>query len=224
MAKKTTERDLLKNVRVEIQDEKNYPYRLILGKEGRIHKEPMNYHVILQLTDGVMQQIGTKREQKMEEFFQMQFKTCTIDLNAHKLKNGPLDIRGASNVSSIKDLALQIQNEKAQKMDTRGSEVEFNKKFSLPFSALAFAFIGIPLGLMARTGSLLSSVLAVLLVAIYDGFIIFGENGGPMGLMSPFWAMWLPNFVLISVGLVMAYWLNHRLDFWRSLFRRAEIK
>jgi lipopolysaccharide export system permease protein len=216
--------DQLKNIRVYILDEKNYPYRLILGKEGAILKEPEKYHVILKLTDGIMQQLGTQREQKMDELFQVQFKTCTLDLNARKMKSGPLDIKGASNVSSFKELAQKINLSKSQRADAKASEIEFQKKITLPFAALAFAFIGIPLGLMSRAGSLLGVVFAVGLVTVYDGFIILGENFVPKGLMSPFWAMWLPNLVLIGIGLVLAYRLNHKSDFWRSLLRFKDAK
>ncbi len=72
---------------------------------------------------------------------------------------------------------------------------------------------------MSRSGSLLSSILAVFLVAIYDGFIMFGESSVPKDLMSPFWAMWLPNLILIGIGLMLAYRLNHKFDFWSSLLR-----
>jgi lipopolysaccharide export system permease protein len=209
----------LRNIRVYILDEKNYPYRFILGKEGEIHKEPENYHVILKLTDGMMQQLGTKREQMMDELFQMQFKTCTLDLDARKMKSGPLNVRDASNVSSFQELAQKINRAKSQRTDTKTSEIEFHKKTSLPFAALAFAFIGIPLGLMSRTGSLLSVLLAVGLVTVYDGFLILGENFVPKDLMSPFWAMWLPNLILIGIGLALVYRLNHQFDFWRSLLR-----
>jgi lipopolysaccharide export LptBFGC system permease protein LptF len=142
-----------------------------------------------------------------------------LDLDARKMKSGPLDIQGALNVSSFKELAQKIKRAKTQKLDTKTSEVEFQKKVTLPFAALAFAFIGIPLGLMSRTGSLLSVLLAVGLVTVYDGFLILGENLVPKDLMSPFWAMWLPNLILIGIGLLLAYRLNHQFDFWRSLLR-----
>jgi lipopolysaccharide export LptBFGC system permease protein LptF len=148
----------------------------------------------------------------------MQFKSCALDLSAHKLRDGPMDFRDARNIS-IRELAQRIRDEKKAKNESRYDELEYHKKFSLPFSALAFAFIGIPLGLLIRSGSIAGPFLAVILVAIYDGFIIFGQNGGPLGLISPFVAVWLPNGVLILIGLVMVYWLHHRLDFWQSLFK-----
>ena len=103
----------------------------------------------------------------------------------------------------IRALGARIRDEKSKKMDTRYDEVEFHKKFSIPFSALAFAFIGIPLGMRSRSGSVLSPVLAVVLVVIYELFIMYGQAGGPMGSISPFWAMWLPNLFLTLVGFTL---------------------
>ena len=119
----------------------------------------------------------------------------------------------------MKELAIRIKQKKSEKQDTRYDESEFHKKFSIPFSALAFAFIGIPLGLIARTGSFAGPFLAVILVVIYELFIMFGEAGGPMGVISPFAAMWLPNVVLILLGAVLMYGLNNKHDFWKGRFR-----
>lgn len=217
---KDDKRDILKNVKVLVLNEKGYPYRTIFAKEGALRQDPSNYHVILDLSTGEMQQLGTHKSDSMAEFFSMQFKTCALDLSARRLSGGGLDLRNAQNTSSILELARKIKQEEAAKQDARNDEVDFQKRFSIPFSALAFAFIGIPLGLMARTGSFTSTFLAVVLVAIYEGFIMFGQAGGPMGVVSPLLAMWLPNGILACVGLALLSWLNHRNHFWQNLAAR----
>ncbi len=213
---KDTSHDILKNIIVYIMDEKGYPYRLILGKQGFLRQDPQNYHVILELQNGIIQQLGTKRDLTLNNLFQLEFNNCSLDLSSKKINPGPMDLSNSRNIS-LKELAIKIKQEKKDKQDTRYDETEFHKKFSLPFSTLAFAFIGIPLGLMTRAGSFLGPVLAVLLAALYDCFIIYGDTGGPMGIISPFMAMWMPNFFLILVGFGMAYWLNHKHDFWNWL-------
>jgi lipopolysaccharide export LptBFGC system permease protein LptF len=112
----------------------------------------------------------------------------------------------------IKELARKITEEKGKRLDSRYDEVEFNKKFSLPFSALAFVFIGIPLGLMTRVGSYLGFVLAIVMVAAYEGFLMLGDNGGFLGRSSPFLAMWVPNFFLMLVGILLTFWIENRIS------------
>ena len=217
---KNDQNDTLKNVMVFVLNEKGYPYRTIYASKGKIFQDAKNFHVFLGLDDGNMQQVSEKKSETIfDKFFQMKFKSCVLDLSANHLRNGPVDFSDSRNIS-MKELALRIKRKKNEKQDTRYDESEFQKKFSIPFSALAFAFIGIPLGLIARTGSLAGPFLAVVLVVIYQLFIMFGEAGGPMGVISPFEAMWLPNAVLVSIGALLIYGLNNKHDFWKGLFRK----
>jgi lipopolysaccharide export system permease protein len=216
---KDDKKDILKDVTVWFLNDEQLPYRLIHAREGTLRQNKDNFHVMLDLSEGIMQQLGGQKKETKKEFYQMQFKNCDLDLSANKLKNGPGEFRDARNIS-IKELALRIDEEKKAHVDTRYDEIEYYKKFSIPFSALAFAFIGVPLGLVFRTGSIAGPFLAIILVAVYDCFIIFGQNGGPMGFISPFLGAWLPDFVLTILGWVMIYWLNHRLDFWRNIFSK----
>jgi lipopolysaccharide export system permease protein len=216
---KDDRKDTLKGVTVEMLDEKGRPYRIVNADEGLIYQDRNNYHTVLGLREGSMQQLGTQKNPKMDELFQIRFKACALDLSVNRHLGGPIDFRSARNSSSMRDLTLRIRQGRAEKRDTRIEEVDFHKKFSIPFSTLAFAFIGIPLGLMSRIRSFLSVLFAVVLVAIYEGFIIYGETVvGTMGSLSPLLAMWLPNLVLVCVGLVLVHCLNHRLDFWKVPF------
>ncbi|GEM_PF-826749 len=213
---KDDQNDILKGVTVEFLDKSSHPYRVILAQTGTLRQDPESFHVMLDLEDGILQQDQAGPTEPPGEFLNMQFKNCTLDLNSRKMKSGPIDFGSARNIS-IHDLAAKIKKEKAMNADTRYDEMEYHKKFSIPFSALAFAFIGIPLGLMFRTSFITGFFLALLLVVIYLLFIIYGQEGGPRGVISPFWGMWLPNWVLMGIGMVMVHWLRHRLDFWRSL-------
>jgi lipopolysaccharide export LptBFGC system permease protein LptF len=176
-----------------------------------MQQNPKNYHVMMLLTDGVMQQIGTSKKQDMDSFFQMGFQNCALDLSANMLKGGPGDFKDSRNIS-IAELAGRITEKRGQKKDVHYDEVEFYKKMSMPFSALAFAIVGIPLALLSRAGSFTGPFLAVALVVIYWLFDLFGENG-PLGVMAPFWAMWLPDLFFILAGIGLIYWLNHKQSF-----------
>ncbi len=212
----------LRNITVEMMDERGYPYRLVLAREGFLHQDLSNYHVILDLKEGFMQQVGTKKDPKLDTLMQMQFKNCALDLSGQHMSQGPIDFSAPINIS-MKELALRVQKEKSENKDTRYEETELHKKISIPFSALAFAFIAIPLGLMTRAGSILGPLLSLVLVTIYEGFILYGSAGGPMGVISPFMAMWLPNLFLGLVGFGLAYWLNHRWEFWNKItFRKRD--
>ncbi len=211
VGQKDAKTDLLSNVTIQLLDDKGYPYRVIVAKTGKMEQNPKNFHVMMLLTDGVMQQIGTAKKQNMDEFYQMGFKTCSLDLSANMLKGGPGDFKDSRNIS-IRELAARIADKKGQKQDVHYDEIEFYKKMSMPFSALAFVIVGIPLALLARAGSFTGPFLAVGIVVVYWLFDLFGENG-PLGVVAPFWAMWLPDIFFVLVGAVLIYWLNYKQSF-----------
>ncbi len=201
----------LKNVTVWMLDDKGYPYRILHSAEGSLLQNAQ-YHIILRLEQGVMQQVGNRILPGFSNLLQLKYLNCDLDLSSKRPPIGPLVVNSPRNMN-IQALARQIQEEKLKKQDTRYDEVEFNKKFSLPFATLAFAFIGVPLGLMTRAGSYLGTILALVLIAAYEGFLMLGDNGGFLGQFSPFLAMWVPNFFLLIIGTLLMLWLDHRLWF-----------
>ncbi len=206
--RKEDKTDVFHQVTVYYVDPDGKTRRVLVAPEGRIKRDPQNCHVILELKDGFLQQTGEDEAAgEAEKFLNMQFETCSLDLDIKRARNFVADSRSPRNMS-ISELKSLIRETKAKKGDTREMEVELNKKYSIPFSALAFAFIGIPLGLLSRAGSFSGTFYAVLLVMVYWLFIMYGETGGPIGLISPFWAMWLPNFVLALIGLLFLYRLH----------------
>lgn len=207
----------LKDVAVFLEGTEGREPREVFAEEGVLRQDPANYHILLELGKGTMQQAGTGRKGSAPgDFYQMRFERMSLDLNANSDPVNPLDIRASRNSSSMRDLALKIREDRNRNRDTRVDEIDFHKKLSIPFSTLAFAFIGVPLGLRTREGSVLGPLLALLLVVVYDGFLLFGEALGPVGLLEPWVAMWLPNAVLILAGILLARTLTHRHSFWRG--------
>ncbi|MCL5267242.1 MAG: LptF/LptG family permease [Bacteroidetes bacterium] len=84
--------------------------------------------------------------------------------------------------------------------------VEIQKKYSIPFAAIVFVFLGAPLGMMTRRGNFgVSAGLSLFFFLIYWAFLIAGEKLADRELLSPFMAMWLANIVLGGLGLILTY-------------------
>jgi len=80
-------------------------------------------------------------------------------------------------------------------------EVEYYKKYSIPFASMVFVLIGASLGIITRRGGFAMSVaLSLGFFVFYWAFLIAGEEFADRGKMSPFIAMWMPNFVLGTLG------------------------
>ncbi|MFZ5367404.1 MAG: LptF/LptG family permease [Spirochaetota bacterium] len=83
-------------------------------------------------------------------------------------------------------------------------KLEFYKKFSIPFGAISFVFLAIPLGLFARkSGQTVGFGFGLLIAVLYWALLIGGQTIGSRFGYSPFWAMWLPNIMAISVGTIL---------------------
>ncbi len=88
-------------------------------------------------------------------------------------------------------------------------QVEIQKKYSIPFAAIVFVFLGAPLGMMSRRGNFgVSAGLSLLFFLVYWAFLIAGEKLADREMLSPFMAMWLANIVLGGMGLGLTYMVS----------------
>ncbi|MDR2404608.1 MAG: LptF/LptG family permease [Spirochaetaceae bacterium] len=82
--------------------------------------------------------------------------------------------------------------------------LEFYKKFSIPFGALSFVFLAVPLGLLAKkSGQTVGFIFGLIIAVLYWALLLGGQTMGLRLGYSPFWSMWFPNILAISVGLFL---------------------
>lgn len=85
-------------------------------------------------------------------------------------------------------------------------EVEIHKKFSIPFACIVFVLIGAPLGIRAKKGSLgVGITFSIGFFLLFWACLIGGEELADRQLVSPFLAMWFPNFLVGFFGLYLTY-------------------
>jgi lipopolysaccharide export system permease protein len=82
--------------------------------------------------------------------------------------------------------------------------VEIYKKWSIPFACIAFVLIGVPLGVMVRrSGAVLGFGIALSFFLLYWSCLILGEDLADRRIVEPWLAMWLPNILVTSAGILM---------------------
>ncbi|TVQ39843.1 MAG: YjgP/YjgQ family permease [Spirochaetaceae bacterium] len=83
-------------------------------------------------------------------------------------------------------------------------EIEYHKKFSIPFACLVFALFAFPVGLTSRrSGRSVGFGLGLLVSVIYWAMLIGGQTLGVQRTdISPLLAMWVPNIVIAAGGAV----------------------
>ena len=82
------------------------------------------------------------------------------------------------------------------------NEFEFWRKFTYPLACLAFFLVGAPLGALIRKGGIgIPFVVAVLFFIIFYFLESTGIKMSRDGVWQVWFGMWLPNLVLIPIGL-----------------------
>ena len=83
---------------------------------------------------------------------------------------------------------------------------EFHKRFASPIAAFIMTLIGVSLSSRkVRGGMGLHMGLGIALTAIYILFSTVSTSFSVNGSMSPFMAVWMPNFVFLLIGIAL-YW------------------
>ena len=105
-----------------------------------------------------------------------------------------------------RDLWKKIKDLKAKKEEVRSSYmIEFNRKFSVPFGSIFFAFLAFPLALIfgKKDGQTLGLIFGVVLSVAYWAATLVGQMIALRNEGTAFLCTWVPNFFLGALGLFL---------------------
>ena len=104
-------------------------------------------------------------------------------------------------VSSAKTHAEREENFRLAAIKYR---VEIHKKYAIAFACIVFVLLGAPLAVRFPRGGVGMVITAsVVIFSIFWVSLIGGETLADRGYVSPATAMWLPNLLLLPIGLIM---------------------
>src|SRR6202035_3041500 len=110
--------------------------------------------------------------------------------------------RPSRSALSIEQLLDQLKSE--DKRERSASRTEINKRFSFPFACMAFALIGVPLGVTAhRRETSIGFAMGLIVAITYFLFVIIGDTlrGNPK--VHPELLVWFPNLLFLVLGAVL---------------------
>lgn len=124
------------------------------------------------------------------------------------------------------ELYKQIEVLRRSGLGAESLIVELHSKIAVPFSAVIFALFGAPLSLIfaqagAPRGRAAGVIISVVLVAGYQGLLLWMSTLGKRGLVAPLIAPWVPNILFTALGVLLLVWLDRlsRLDLFARLRR-----
>jgi lipopolysaccharide export system permease protein len=114
--------------------------------------------------------------------------------------------REYTSVDLYKRIGEMRQNESTSPLELNIYQMEFHKKFSLPFASFFFALLALPLAIIfgTRNGQTIGFVLGIVICVMYWAMIILGQGFASRNGFNGMVSMWLPN-AIIGVMCVFCY-------------------
>jgi len=198
----------LLNVKIwdEYQDGKP---RLIEAKEAEL--EFFSASAQLKLYNGfTYEETSSKYPQRymVSDFKEM---LITLDLS-ETLQHNEYNTQNPLNMS-LADLSKYMAEIKKQyraneeyylKYRLLQAEVEYHKKFAIPFACFALSLVGVPLGIIVRrSGKMVGAGIGLSVIIIYYVLLQIGQTTGFRGVLPASLAIWTPNVLTGIAGVIL---------------------
>ncbi|MBP1733433.1 MAG: lptF [Deltaproteobacteria bacterium] len=163
-------------------------------------------------------------EKKDDVYRTLGFKDYLFSMNLMNVLPHNRELRRKNHEMSLQELATRHQS--ATGRAKYEFLLEMYKKFTIPFAATAFIFVGVPLGITRRAEGKFSGVVYSLFIFIaYYVLVALTENIGRQYRISPPLVAGVPNILVAAVGLYLLRHLNTEEQVrvsqgWKPLFRR----
>ncbi|MFH1562378.1 MAG: LptF/LptG family permease [Nitrospirota bacterium] len=156
--------------------------------------------IILRLKQGTIHQVDEKDPSK---YHILTFESHTISLGGGK-NISEQNIPKSIDTMTISELKKEIKKCKVASLNINPLLIELSKHIAMPFGCLAFVFIGLPLGLMVRQKEKsIGFGTSILIVFVYYLLLKLNENLAEKGIIEPVLAIWLPNIIIGSLGIIL---------------------
>lgn len=199
----------LENIIVFQMDEHSLPVRVTHARTGMLEADLENKRLLLHLYNARYEERDEKNPydlRRIRDGISMAEGTLPISLEELYEKEKKRPTRSAL---SLSELLEQLKS--GNRKDRSATRTEINKRFSFPFSCLAFALIGVPLGITTHRRETSVGFATGLLVAIfYFLFIIIADTLRANAKIHPELLVWFPNVLFLVIGGIMFWRLSKR--------------
>jgi LPS export ABC transporter permease LptF len=189
----------LQNITVFETDDNSIPIRVTYARTGLLEADLPNKRILMRLYNARYQQRDEKDPlnlRKIRDGINMAEGTLPISLDELYEKEKKRPSRSAL---SIQQLLEQLKSENQR--ERSASRTEINKRFSFPFSCLAFALIGVPLGITAhRRETSIGFAMGLIVAVTYFLFVIIGDTLRSNPTVHPELLVWFPNVLFLVLG------------------------
>jgi lipopolysaccharide export system permease protein len=199
----------LENIIVFELDDRSMPMKVTHARTGVLEADLPNKRILMHLYEARYQQRDEKAPfdlRKVRDGINMAEGTLPISLEELYDREKKRPSRSAL---SLQQLVEQLNSQDIH--ERSASRTEINKRFSFPFSCLAFALIGVPLGITAhRRETSIGFALGLIVAVVYFLFVIIGDTLRGNAKLHPELLVWVPNVLFLALGAWLFFRLSKR--------------
>ncbi|MBA2586813.1 MAG: LptF/LptG family permease [Chthoniobacterales bacterium] len=192
----------LENITVFEMNDDAMPIRVTHAKSGMLEADLPNKRILMHLYNARYQQRDAANPTdltKIRDGISMAEGTLPISLDELYDREKKRPSRSAL---SIEQLLEQLKS--GDRRARSASRTEINKRFSFPFSCLAFALIGVPLGVTAhRRETSIGFAMSLIVGIVYFLFIIIADTLRANPKLHPELLVWFPNVLFLALGALL---------------------
>ena len=192
----------LDNIIVFEIDEHSLPIRVTYARTGMLEADLQNKRILMHLYEARYQQRDDKDPldlRKIRDGISMAEGTLPISLEELYDKQKKRPSRSALSIAQLLD---QLKSE--NRRERSESRTEINKRFSFPFACIAFAVIGVPLGVTAhRRETSIGFAMGLIVAIAYFLFVILGDTLRSNPSLHPELLVWFPNVLFGVLGVIL---------------------
>jgi LPS export ABC transporter permease LptF len=192
----------LENIIVFEMNDNAMPTKVTYARTGMLEADLENKRLLMHLYQARYQQRDENDPMdlhKIRDGINMAEGTLPISLEELYEKEKKRPSRSAL---SIEQLLEQLKSEDTE--ERSASRTEINKRFSFPFACVAFAIIGVPLGVTAhRRETSIGFAMGLIVAVSYFLFVIIGDTLRGNAEFHPELLVWFPNVLFIVLGALL---------------------
>jgi len=174
------------------------------AETGSVNIDKDSFDLTFELKNGS----GQRWERQSDTFTTFSFKSHSVSMNIKQILGYDSKLRKRKNEMTTEELLrlISVETDPEARYDLT---LEIPKRFSIPFSVIAFSLLAVPLGIRQRREGKSSGVVYSLLIFIaYYILTALAENVGRTYQIEPFVISFMPNVIFCLLGLYLMKGLN----------------
>ena len=199
----------LENILVFQMDEHALPIRVTFARSGKLEADLPNKRILMHLYSARYEERDEKDPydlRKIHDGIGMTEGTLPISLEELYEREKKRPSRSALSLEQLLD-----QLNTGNRRERSATRTEINKRFSFPFSCMAFALIGVPLGITThRRETSIGFAMGLIVAVFYFLFVIIGDTLRGNAKVHPELLVWFPNVLFLGIGAYLFWRLSKR--------------